>query len=665
MLINSIKQSLLNLPRYFKRCVVMFFDGIICAFSVWLAFGLRLDQWGHFGGHQWIVFLAAIGFSFPLFISFGLYRAIFRYIGTVAFMSIMRVFVVYTGLFFGVFTLYGIDGVPRSIGVIQPMLLFFGIGAGRYFVRRWLGGIDNVQKGFYRAKPIALIYGAGSAGRQLASSLSSNKEILVKGFLDDDLHLQGSSINGILIYPNTGLEDLIHRLDITDVLLAIPSASQDRRSEIIASLNGCGVRVRTLPGLIDLASGRVRTSDLNDLDMNDLLGREVVPPELGLLEKNILGRVVLVTGAGGSIGSELCRQIIKFLPKSVILIDSSEHSLYLIHEDLKRVLIELEGDGLASSGNDPAFSSSHPVLPIQLVPCLVSVRDNDLLLKIFKTYQPEMVFHAAAYKHVPLVEKNPTEGIRNNVFGTLTCAQVSVECGVRNFILVSTDKAVRPTNVMGASKRIAELVLQALADSAAKDNHATTFSMVRFGNVLGSSGSVAPLFSAQIAAGGPITLTHPEVTRYFMTIPEAAQLVIQASAMADGGDVFVLDMGEPVRIYDLAVKMVYLSGLLVKDEAHPHGDVEIKVTGLRPGEKLYEELLIGNNPQPTAHPKIMKAHEEFLSWSELQQELQKLNLALESSDPKLIRKRLKKLVPGYQPNGVTVDWNEVGEGETS
>jgi FlaA1/EpsC-like NDP-sugar epimerase len=633
-------------------------DVLICAFSVWLAFGLRLDQWGHFQGQQWIVLIAAIGFSFPLFISFGLYRAIFRYVGSAALASMARVFLIYTGLFFCTFTLFGVDDVPRSIGVIQPILLFIGIGTSRYFVRYWLGSIKNVQKSFHRAQPVALIYGAGSAGRQLALGISSNKEMLVKGFIDDDHHFQGSTINGISVHTNTGLHELIRRLDITDVLLAIPSATQNRRSEIIASLNGCGVRVRTLPGLIDLASGRVRISDLHDLDMNDLLGRAVVPPAVGLLEKNIRDQVVLVTGAGGSIGSELSRQIIKFSPKSLILLDSSEHSLYLIYEELKKAVTGLNGDHLANGGDDQASLLPHPALPIKLVACLASVRDSDLLRKIFRAHQPTTVFHAAAYKHVPLVEQNPAEGIRNNVFGTFTCAQASLECGVSNFILVSTDKAVRPTNIMGASKRIAELVLQAMADI--KDDHSTNFSMVRFGNVLGSSGSVAPLFSAQIAAGGPITLTHSEVTRYFMTIPEAAQLVIQASAMAVGGDVFVLDMGEPVRIHDLAVKMVYLSGLLVKDEDHPHGDIEIAVTGLRPGEKLYEELLIGDNPQPTAHPKIMKAHEEFLSWGDLQEELEKLNIALDACDAQLIRAMLKKLVPGYQPNGDAVDWNGGG-----
>jgi len=659
MPINATKQSLLNLPRPVKRAMMMFGDGLICLLSVWIAYGLRLDQWGYFQGRQWIVSVVTIGFAFPLFISFGLYRAIFRYVGSTAFLSIKRVFIIYTSIIFSIFTLYGVDDVPRSIGLIQPLLLFIGIGASRYFVRYWLGSINNIQKAFHRDKPIALIYGAGSAGRQLASGLSINKEMMVKGFIDDDPRLQRNTINGISVYPNSNLQDLIRQLDISDVLLAIPSASQARRGEIIASLNGCGVRVRTLPGLIDLASGRVRISDLHDLDMNDLLGRAIVPPKLDLLEKNIHNQVVLVTGAGGSIGSELCRQIIKFSPKSLILIDSSEHSLYLIYEELKIAINGLEDDRLAGDGD----SQTSPLpwdLPIKLVACLASVRDGDLLLKIFRAHQPATVFHAAAYKHVPLVEQNSAEGIRNNVFGTFICAQVSLECGVSNFILVSTDKAVRPTNVMGASKRIAELVLQAMADIANKGNHSTNFSMVRFGNVLGSSGSVAPLFSAQIAAGGPITLTHSEVTRYFMTIPEAAQLVIQASAMATGGDVFVLDMGEPVRIYDLAAKMVYLSGLLVKDEAYPHGDIEIKVTGLRPGEKLYEELLIGENPQPTAHPKIMKAHEEFFSWEQLQQELDKLNIALDTCDSELVRSMLKKLVPGYQPSGDAVDWSGGG-----
>ena len=379
----------------------MFCDVLICAFSVWLAFGLRSDQWGQFQVQQWIVLIAAIGFSLPLFICFGLYRAIFRYVGSVALASMARIFIIYTGLFFCTFTLLGVDYVPRSIGIIQPILLFIGIGTSRYFVRYWLGSINNLQKSFHRAQPVTLIYGAGSAGRQLALGISSNKDMLVKGFIDDNPNLQGSTVNEIPVYPNTDLQNLIHRLGITDVLLALPSTSQGRRKEIIASLYGCGVRVRTLPALIDLASGRVRISDLHDLDMNDLLGRAVVPPEVELLEKNIRNHVVLVTGAGGSIGSELCRQIIKYTPESLILLDSSEHSLYLIYEELKRAVTELKGNHLANGGDDQD-SLPPPALPLKLVACLASVRDSDFLRKIFRDHKPNTVFHAAAYKHVPL-----------------------------------------------------------------------------------------------------------------------------------------------------------------------------------------------------------------------------------------------------------------------
>ena len=651
MLDIATKESLLNLPRFAKRFIVIFFDVLLCGFTVWLAFLLRLDQWGYLQGNQWWALIAAIAFSFPLFISFGLYRAIFRYAGSAALLSMARVFIIYTGLFFGIFTLIGVDSIPRSIGVIQPILLFIGVGSCRYFIRYWLGGLKKDQKDSYHHRPISLIYGAGSAGRQLAAGLSINKEILVKGFIDDDELLQGNTINGVDVYRSNDLQNLIRRLNITDVLLAIPSVSPIRRNEIITSLNGCGVRVRTLPGIIDLAAGRVRISDLHDLDMNDLLGRKVVPPNIDLLKKNIHGKTVLVTGAGGSIGSELCRQIMKFSPRSLVLIDNSEHALYQIYEELKKsTILQVNGNEKEGATENSQFTS-HKATHIKLIPSLASVRDAEQMLKIFVAHQPVTVFHAAAYKHVPLVEKNPTEGIRNNVLGTLTCAQVALDTGVSHFILISSDKAVRPTNVMGASKRVAELVLQAMADTTVNGGHTTQFSMVRFGNVLGSSGSVAPLFSAQIKAGGPITLTHPEVTRYFMTISEAAQLVIQSGAMAAGGDVFVLDMGQPVRIYDLAAKMVYLSGLIVKDELHPHGDIEIVVTGLRPGEKLYEELLIGDNPQPTDHPKIMKANEEFIPWVELQIELEKLKLALQACDAQLIRSALKKLVPGYQPNG--------------
>lgn len=634
----NIKYLIINLPRIYKRCLVVFLDFAICAWSTWMAFGLRTDGWWLPKGNGWVVLAAALIILFPLFIYFGIYRAIFRYIGSSAFVSMAKVFAIYTSLFILIFVIFGVEGVPRSIGIIQPILLFTAIGWSRFLIRFFLGSDGFIRKISIAKTPHALIYGAGSAGRQLAAALAINKETIVKGFIDDDINLQRNTINGITVYPPSKVNRLILEFGITDVLLAVPSIDQTRRGEIISSLSGCGVRVRTLPGLMDIASGRITISDIHDLDINDLLGRKIVPPDLRLLEKNIKGGNILVTGAGGSIGSELCRQIIKFSPNSLVLVDISEHSLYLIYEELKRLTA------------DDQINFSHRKHAISIVPCLTSVRNYEDILRIFKAYTPSVVFHAAAYKHVPLVEKNPAEGIRNNVFGTLASAQAALESGVTNFVLVSTDKAVRPTNVMGASKRIAELVLQSLSDLAVGQNLKTKFSMVRFGNVLGSSGSVAPLFSSQIKAGGPITLTHPEVTRYFMTIPEAAQLVIQSTSMTTGGEVFVLDMGEPVRIYDLAIRMIYLSGQMVKDELHPHGDIEIKVTGLRPGEKLYEELLIGENPQPTDHPKIMKAHEEFLSWSELQSELERLNLALNAADAGMIKEVLKKLVPGYKSN---------------
>jgi FlaA1/EpsC-like NDP-sugar epimerase len=642
------KKIIINLPRPVKRVLVIGVDLLICTFSVWLAFVLRLDQWGPLQERAWWVLLAAISFSLPLFISFGLYRAIFRYIGAAALTSIVLAFALYTALFALIFTVIGIDGIPRSIGILQPLLFFIGIGASRYFVRYWLNGGVGIGSIHRHQKPVALIYGAGSAGRQLAAAFSVNKEVEIGGFIDDDRSLQGNTINGIYVYSEDELHDVIKSKSISDVLLALPSATQARRNEIISSLSGCGVHVRTLPGLIDIAAGRVKMSDLQELDMNDLLSRKVVPPNIPLLEQNIREKVVLVTGAGGSIGSELCRQIIKFAPKSLVLIESSEHSLYLIYEELKRAIQGQEKEQFEALESDSELEGvSKSVMPITLVPCLASVRDKELISSLFASHLPDTVYHAAAYKHVPLVEQNPVEGIRNNVLGTLNCAQAALDSNVSHFVLVSTDKAVRPTNVMGASKRIAELILQAIAEIAIKEGIATRFCMVRFGNVLGSSGSVAPLFTAQIKAGGPITLTHAEVTRYFMTIPEAAQLVIQASSMATGGDVFVLDMGQPVRIYDLAEKMIYLHGLSVKTDQNPQGDIEILVTGLRPGEKLYEELLIGDDPQATDHPKIMKAHEVYLPWDALEHELITLNHALQSGDMNVIREVLKQLVPGY------------------
>jgi FlaA1/EpsC-like NDP-sugar epimerase len=632
----EMQNLLTTIPRFYKRLIVFFCDSFICVFSLWLAFGLRLEMWGPFQPDQLKVFILSIGLTLPLFLIFGLYKQIFRYIGLIALKTIIYVFIIYSFLFFIIIATIRSDSVPLAIGIIQPILFFLGVGASRYLIYIWLGANNNLKKIPKNTKHRVLIYGAGSAGRELASSLLFNNSIQMMGFVDDDKYLQGSAINNATIYGSAEIKRILISLKITDIFLAIPSVDKTRRKEIISNLEGCGVRIRTLPEFYGSPYRQVNISDLRDLDMNDLLGRDVVSPKIDLLEKNIRKKIVLVTGAGGSIGSELCRQIIKFSPSSLILIDISEYALYKIYEELK-VILALQANGRQV---EKVGENSH-IMPTtipqtKIISCLASVRDVKLMRQIFMTYQPYTVFHAAAYKHVPLVEKNPVEGIRNNVFGALTCAQIALDSNVQNFTLISSDKAVRPTNVMGASKRMAELVLQSLADFAVKSDRITKFSMVRFGNVLGSSGSVTNLFREQIKAGGPITLTHHDVSRYFMTIPEAAQLVIQSSAMAIGGDVFLLDMGKPIRIYDLAVKMIYLSGFIVKDASHPSGDIEIQITGLRSGEKLHEELLIGDTSLPTDHPKIMRACEEYISWTEMQTELEKLSLSLQASDAQLI-----------------------------
>jgi FlaA1/EpsC-like NDP-sugar epimerase len=596
--------------------------------------------------------VGAVAFSLPLFIVFGLYRAIFRYAGLPALMTVLKAVALYAVLYCVAFAVVGVPGVPRTVGVLQPLLLLLGVTLSRAFVRYWLGGI---YLGIVHRErlPRVLIYGAGSAGRQLAAALKTSPELVVVGLLDDDDRLHGQVLNGLKIYNPATVVALVAKLRVTQVFLAIPSASRARRNEILELVRSARVQVRTLPGVLELAQGKVQVSDLKELDIEDLLGRDPVPPNPLMLAKNITGKVVMVTGAGGSIGSELCRQIVKAGPAVLLLVELTEFALYAIEQELQSlVLDEQHGDA--------------PLL--RLVPLLANVRDAARMDEILRTWKPHTVYHAAAYKHVPLVEHNPAEGVKNNVQGTLNTAQLAAVHGVSDFVLISTDKAVRPTNVMGTSKRLAEMVLQAQAAQLQGQMRAqvqgqvqgqggkTRFSMVRFGNVLGSSGSVVPLFRKQIKDGGPITLTDERITRYFMTIPEAAQLVIQAGAMASGGDVFVLDMGEPVKIIDLAKRMVELSGLALKDEANPNGDIAIAVTGLRPGEKLYEELLIGDNPLPTSHPRIMKAHEDFVSWDELQAKLSGLRLALDANDVPLIRSLLKELVPGYQPDGEVVDW---------
>ena len=638
-------QPVLTLPRYAKRIIVLTVDTSLCILTVWLAFYLRLGEFVSFTGetHRAAGFLSAVGISVilavPLFIVFGLYRAIFRYSGWSAMKAVSRALAVYGLLFASVITAIGISGVPRTIGLIQPLLLLFAVGGARGLARFWLEGAYRTHPQT-ATLPKALVYGAGSAGRQLVSALSNGHEMRVVGFLDDDDRLHRHSLNGRPVFSPDDLPGLIDTKGVTHVLLAIPSAGRRRRNEILRRIGQFPVAVRTLPALSDLADGRVTMSDLRDLDIDDLLGRDPVAPNHVLLAKNITGKVVLVTGAGGSIGSELCRRIIRLAPRKLLLLEISEYALYAIHSELE----EGSPDLACGAGGENG-----------IVPLLASVQDEERLSAIMRTWRPDTVYHAAAYKHVPLVEHNLTEGVKNNVLGTLTAAQAALKNGVSDFVLISTDKAVRPTNVMGASKRLAEMGLQALFAGKATGAK-TRLSMVRFGNVLDSSGSVIPRFRKQIRDGGPVTLTHRQITRYFMTIPEAAQLVIQAGAMAKGGDVFVLDMGEPVKIADLAKRMIELSGLSVRDTGHPDGDIDIVITGLRPGEKLYEELLLGDNPQSTMHPKIQRAQDPFISWDRLEADLAALKTLLARNDVEAVRALLQKLVSGFEPVSEIADW---------
>ena len=639
MMIKSLALPVLAMPRVAKRLVVIAVDAGLCVLSVWLAFYLRLGEWLPLGGGPFwrpgFAIFGSLAFALPVFVMSGLYRAIFRYSGLMATITVVKASVVYAVMYAVVFTMIGVEGIPRTIGIIQPVLLLIFVVSSRAAARYWLGG-------YYRNElklaliPKVLIYGAGSTGRQLADALANSHQMRVAGFLDDDPQLIGQVLNGQPIYHPEELADLVLTRGVSDVLLAMPSINRKRRNEILLEIAQAKVSVRTLPSVNELAQGKVQTTDLRELDIDDLLGREAVPPDTLLLSKNIKDKVVLVTGAGGSIGSELCRQILEVGPRILLLAELSEFALYQIHGEL------------TSKANDKK---------VALIPLLASVQDGRRMDDLMATWKPDTVYHAAAYKHVPLVEHNPAEGLKNNVIGTLTVAKAAAAHAVKNFVLISTDKAVRPTNVMGASKRLAEMVLQAMAANSST----TKFSMVRFGNVLGSSGSVVPKFRQQIKDGGPITLTHTDITRYFMTIPEAAQLVIQAGAMAEGGEVFVLDMGQPVKIFDLAKSMVELSGLTLKDASNPEGDIEIEITGLRPGEKLYEELLIGDDPRSTSHPRIMKANERYLPWLDLEMHLNALNQALVANDVEQMLVLMQELVAGYQRESTIVDWVHLHE----
>lgn len=640
--------TVLNWHRTTKRLFVAALDAAMGLFAMWIAFCLRLDTLHWPEGKQWIAYLLAPALAFPILMNLGLYRAIFRYTGIQALVTTGKAVALYGAVLLAVLLAGQWDGIPRSVGILQPVILLLLVGTSRALGWLWLAGRHPAPT--HRL----LIYGAGSAGAQTAAGLLSAHNYHLQAFADDDASKIGRSINGVRVYAPSELPALVPRLGITDILLALPSVPRQRRQQIIESLRALPVRIRTLPGLTDLASGKVTVTDFQDLDIEDLLGRAPVAPDLALMQRHIAGKVVMVTGAGGSIGSELCRQLAQLGAAQLLLVDHSEFALYSVHQELQ----SLQQQGLIGT---------------TLTPLLASVNHPARMADLCRAHAPAAIYHAAAYKHVPMVEANAGEGILNNVFGTLNLVRVAVEQAVPHFVLVSTDKAVRPTNVMGASKRIAELVLQAvahapapptfslpgsppatpLAPGAADWRSPTRFSMVRFGNVLGSSGSVIPLFRQQIAQGGPITVTHPEVTRYFMTIPEAAQLVLQAGAMAEGGDVFVLDMGEPIHILELAQRMVKLAGLTLRDAAHPSGDIEIAFTGLRPGEKLYEELLIGDNPLPTQHPRILRAQEERFDWHTLQPLLAQLQQAADANDGARMRTLLSMLVRGYQPDAAS------------
>lgn len=625
-----------SLHRYSKRLIAIITDTIMCVMCTWLAFVLRLEELILFKDFNFYSALISILIAIPIFWFFGLYRTIARFTNSSIIFTILVSSSIYGFLYFLVISVYGIESqndvgliVPRSIGIIQPMLLFFAIVFIRLLVRFILTKNDSLNNIRHNKKNV-LIYGAGNAGRQLVVALENSPEYKVIGFLDDNDQLHRQIILGKIIYSPLKLDKLIKSKNINLVFLALPTININKRDKIIQKINKYKLIVKTLPTISEIINGKINASDIKDLNVEDLLNREQVEPDKILLNKNINSKTVLVTGAGGSIGSELCRQIAKLKPSKLILLELNEFSLYKIFEEL--ILINKN---------------------LKIISLLTNIQDQKKLEEIFEKFRIDTVYHSAAYKHVPLVEENVCEGVKNNVFGTLAVAKASVNKKVSNLVLISSDKAVRPTNIMGASKRLAEMCMQSIY--ASSKNTRTKFSIVRFGNVLESSGSVIPKFRNQIKNGGPVTLTHKDVTRYFMTITEAAQLVIQAGAMGESCEVFVLDMGESVKIINLIYKMITLSGLTVKDEKNPKGDIEIEIIGLRHGEKLYEELLIGDNPQNTFHSKIKKANDSFIPLLELEEDLNRLKIVLAENNIYEIKKILEKLVKLYKSNSSIVD----------
>ena len=633
--LSIISSSILELPRSSKKIIVIIFDITMCILAIWLSFYLRLDQFLSLDKINISVIYISIGIAIPSFWLIGLYQTIFRFSDNSIIIPISVAIMIYGFVYFIIFTIYTVPGVPRSIGILQPLILFFLVFGSRLIIRFLYESVYQIDNRISNL-PKALVYGAGGAGQQIVQALDKSFEMSVVGFIDDNNELYGQKIYGKTIYSYENIEFILKTKKITHILLAIPSINKSRRLQILKKLNAHKVIVRTLPSVNDLVAGKVTVSDIKELEIEDLLEREQVLPDKNLLKKNINSKIVLVTGAGGSIGSELCKQIIKLNPSKLILIEVSEYALYKIHQELLHL-----------------YENSNLNLNSEIIPLLASVQNKKKIFGIFSIFKPDTVYHAAAYKHVPLVEENICEGLSNNIYGTIYTAQAAFENGVSNFVLISSDKAVRPTNIMGASKRIAELYLQAL--NFKYKNYNTKFCMVRFGNVLASSGSVIPKFKKQIKDGGPITLTHNDVTRYFMTAQEASQLVIQSSSMSKGGDVFILDMGKPIKIKDLIKRMVSLSGLSIKDEKNVNGDIELKVTGLRPGEKLYEELLLGEKPLSTSHPKIFRSQDNFIQLEQLEKDLQDLNLLIENSNIEEIISLLQKIIKDYAWNGKIVD----------
>jgi FlaA1/EpsC-like NDP-sugar epimerase len=631
-LIKYIKDNFnsnIYISRLLKRLIGIIIDINLCILCTWFAYIIRLDKLILFKDFNLIPATISIFIAIPIFWFFGIYRAFFRYTSLSIIYTIASSICVYGVIYFIIIGFYGIQGVPRSIGVLQPILLLFAIIGSRLSITSILRRLYNFgDKTFHKKK--VLIYGAGEAGRQLYNVLENSFEFKVIGFLDDNSELHKQILFGKKIFSSDLLGKLVKTKDVSLVFLALPSINRGKRNQIIKKLNQYKIIVKSLPSISQIVDGKITFSDIKDLNVDDLLNREQVKPDIKLLNKNINFKTVLVTGAGGSIGSELCRQIIRLKPNKLILLELNEFVLYKIYEELIK------------------FPSNSQIIPI-----LANVQNQTKLETIFETFKVDTIYHAAAYKHVPLVEENICEGVKNNVFGTLAVMKAAVIKKVLNCVLISSDKAVRPTNIMGASKRLAELCVQGINEINKEID--LNFSIVRFGNVLESSGSVIPKFKKQIKEGGPITLTHEDVTRYFMTVTEAAQLVIQAGSMGKNSEVFVLDMGKSIRIRDLVNNMVILSGLKVKDINHLDGDIEIKITGLRPGEKLYEELLIGDNPQKTYHPKIQKANDPSIPFDKLSIYLKKLEELIENNEVKKVKDLLEKIIKSYKSNTKIVD----------